>query len=358
MTGPSPPADDAVPPVHVVVTLTREAAPEKPQPGALSAIDGFFKSSLGVALLTLLTTGVVGGLVSNHFTDEQRRAAEEARRIADLEIRRSDLIEAFSKTYEARRTAVALVRSTIEDGGKAAEREARWKAYQEAYLAYNLNGFAFRASMIDYLGYGTSQLFRPSLDLMTSSFSRLDACLTKAYRLDVAGKRRDAKALLRHCRGDGPGALEWTALQETKKLNDCLSTVEIELTSSLYLENKFARLEKAAQEVKSVRLVDDPAKPRVQAPRAAGNRPAGRPPVLTPSVKVFKIADLTAKDWSRRKCAKLTDWVCQRLYNRHAVKAKLAVEACASLADKRYGAASSTVALAGPSPARGAARKS
>jgi hypothetical protein len=350
MAAPSSPNTAAAPPIQVIVTLQGPPPPAATKPGFFSSLDGFFKSSLGVALLTLLSTGLIGGLITNYFADRQRQASEYSARIAESETSRRALIESFSKTYAARRTTLGLARSTIEAGGKGTERETRWKAYQEAYLAYNLNGFAFRAGLIDYLGYGTSLLFTPALEQLTSSFSRLDVCVTKAYRLDVAGKRSAAKAQLQHCRVEDPAALEWQATEEMKTLNSCLSTVEIELASSIYLENKFERLDEAERNVEVVRLVDS------APPSSAGAAAplSGRLPVKTKAKVVeIKTTDLKASDWNGRKCATNVDWVCLRLLNRQTLKKKLGAPVCASLASKNYVATPPQVAAAGPVAAAG-----
>jgi hypothetical protein len=323
----SVPNDDETAAIRVIVTIQQPDVPASPENSSLAGRLGkFFSSNVGAAILTLIFTSVIGGLIANHFTEQQREAADYSQRVTSTETNRRALIDSFSKTFAGRRAAVGLVKSIILTGGSSKELDDRWAAYQQAYLAYALNDFTFKSDVIEYLGAATGGSFIATVDRsLTSSLARIDTCITNAYRLNAAGRTSAAQAALSNCHVDKPRSRIWAVADEADRLQGCFATFETELMYSIYLENRFDRMSVRQRESDRIRLL----------PRAGGK-------ALSVDIEA-----VSRQPIGKYKCESPTDWACQRVLARSAVKAELAQPTCKKLSESYYetSAASTSIAL-------------
>jgi hypothetical protein len=237
--------------------VAKDEGAEKSPAGKSSTPDDSAKprglmSNLIGALQTLLITslfgGTIAGAISYEFTEFEKERTDKAQRILTSQQSREELLKTFSDTFGSRRVNVSLVASAIQHDAPMDELKARWNAYQQSYVQYNLFRPRYRAALLKYLGGQTFNLFagaRSPMDkYLTRSFGRVDACLTDAYYLRINETARKAKAMLGSCwlkRSPPSGKVptHWAIADEIDKLNSCLDSYEIEAMFAIYVEDKF-----------------------------------------------------------------------------------------------------------------------
>jgi len=138
-------------------------------------------------LLSAIVNGIVTAAVGSYLAQTWTRA--QARRQA---------IETMSHLVYERRMRAGMVVSSIRRGAEADEVRHRKRAYDDVYVEWNkqirLSLFAIREVMGEAKMSALEQEFE---DLLVAPLAQIDACLTQAYDLRIAGQ--DARPTLEAC---------------------------------------------------------------------------------------------------------------------------------------------------------------
>ncbi len=136
------------------------------------------------AVLNGLVTASVGAWLAHSYSTAQTRRAS---------------INGLSSLLYDRRTKAGLVVSTLRRNGELDELRARKRSYDEAYVEWNKslrpNLFAIREVMGESAFTSLEQDFEKYI---VDPFSKIDACVTRAYDLKIAGQ--DVLKELETCR--------------------------------------------------------------------------------------------------------------------------------------------------------------
>jgi hypothetical protein len=241
-------------PFAVNVELSDRRSGVEPRRGFFAALDNFFKSSVGAAALTLVSTTLLGGFIGYVFTDMERKRTEHADQMdkahaSEADQAKSDtanraaLVGAAAKLIGARRVDADILRSAILHHASVKEVNARWSDYQKAYADYMLGVFAFRFAALSYLGAPTTNAFAPVLESsISNSFTRVDTCLTEAYFWYANNSTRKAEDALDNCRTKVAAAPPHDIATEMSLADKCIASFEKELAYSIYIENNFEDL--------------------------------------------------------------------------------------------------------------------
>ena len=242
---------DEKPPERPTVKFELHQAPERPKrTGPLAAAENFLDSRIGTAFLTFLFTAVLGAFVTAIFTEGQKSRDRELAGVAEHRKEIREFQNYVSQQLVGREIRAGLVGSAIAHEFPDEELDRRWRSYEDAYIKYNELSFTFRPPLEDLRPRGVRgrNPFTHYLDNSISpSFTRVDACLTRAYAL-----HRKSSALL-----DGvglprkdplvPGVLicgrsedgtEWTTRSELASLHRCLQTYQNELSIIARLKDR------------------------------------------------------------------------------------------------------------------------
>ena len=202
------------------------------------------KTPVGTAVIGIISTGLVGGFITFSYNNIAKENDYRREEVSNSEKNRLSLINSISETYSERRANIGLLRSALAEGASDDEIKSRWGAYQVAYMNYNKMTFTYKTALLTYLGAQSGEVYWKSTDdYITPSFSRIDACVTKAYYSFRNKNDKNYQTFLDACpfvkRADG---LSWSLKNETDALQKCLGTYETELMYSMYIENNFNRM--------------------------------------------------------------------------------------------------------------------
>jgi hypothetical protein len=159
--------------------------------GLLNAASTQNGTSRRLLLSFALASAVVNGLVTASVGAwlAQKYAVAQGRQHA---------IQSLSSLFYERRTKAGMVVSSIRRGADLDEMRHRKRSYDEAYVDWNknirLNLFAIREAMGQRAFSSLEQDFENQL---VAPLAEMDACLTRAYDLKIAG--RDAVQQLETC---------------------------------------------------------------------------------------------------------------------------------------------------------------
>ncbi len=136
------------------------------------------------AVLNGLVTASVGAWLAHSYSTAQTRRAS---------------ITGLSSLLYDRRTKAGMVVSTLRRNGEIDELRVRKRSYDEAYIDWNKslrpNLFAIREVMGENAFTALEQDFEK---YVVDPFSKMDACVTRAYDLRIAGQ--DALKELETCK--------------------------------------------------------------------------------------------------------------------------------------------------------------